>query len=112
MEAVDGRPALERYRQHRTFLRYDYAALPEALRDLRKRVIRRDDLYIFGALIPASEWAVVIGRRREALEALGVAEDHVEQFVLSYVRASGGFDVAVDRVVTADGRTRTVAPRR
>ncbi|MEO1698082.1 MAG: hypothetical protein AAFU73_12365 [Planctomycetota bacterium] len=112
VESVEGRPALERFRQHRTFLRYDYAALPEPLRDLRKRVIRRDDLYIFGALIPASEWAVVIGRRREALEVLGVAEEDVEQFVLSYVRTRDGFDVAVDRVVTADGRTLSAAPRR
>ena len=105
ISAVDGRFEAVGVRQHRPLVAYEYARLPKVLRELRQRVIRRDDIFLFSALIPPREWAVVIGRRREALDARGLHEDDIEQIVLRYVRVEGGFDVSVDTIVTVDGRT-------
>lgn len=102
---IPGRPALERFRQYRDLLSYEYARLPEPLRELRMRIVRRDEIYVFAALVPASEWALAVGRRRAALARHGVSEEDVARFELRYVRLPGGaFDLTVDRVVLADGR--------
>jgi len=113
VEEVTGPPPTERYRRYRDLFPFEYARLPSALRELRNTSVRRSDVFVFAALIPPSEWAVVIGRRRAALDALDLNEEDVEQFVLQYVRRSGGeVDVVVDRVVTADGRSlHPPAPR-
>ena len=106
VKTVKGRPPLERYRQYRDLFSFEYARLPEAVRELRTSIVRRDEVYLFAALIPASEWAVVIGRRREALERLSVDEDDVEEFVMTYVReANGTFDIAVDSLRLTSGKT-------
>lgn len=105
VEEVSGPPPTERYRRYRDLFPFEYSRLPSALRELRSSTVRRSDVFVFAALIPPSEWAVVIGRRRAALDALGLTEEDVEQFVLQYVRLSGGeIDILVDRVITADGR--------
>jgi len=102
---VAGRPALERYRQYRDLFSYDFERLPRPLRTLRSSVVRRDEVFLFAALIPAREWAVVVGRRQEAVRALGIAETEVERFVLRYIRlADGSFDLSVDEVHHVDGR--------
>ena len=105
VEEVSGPPPTDRYRRYRDLFPFEYSRLPSALRELRNSTVRRSDVFVFAALIPPSEWAVVIGRRRAALDALGLAEEDVEQFVLRYVRRGGDeIDVVVDRVLTADGR--------
>lgn len=102
---VAGRPELERFRQYRDLLSYEYARLPAALREMRTRVVRRDEIYVFAALLPASEWALAIGRRRQALARHGLKEDDVARFELRYVPlAGGGYDLTVDRLVLTDGR--------
>jgi hypothetical protein len=102
---VAGRPALERYRQYRDLFSYDFERLPRPLRTLRSSVVRRDEVFLFAALIPAREWAVVVGRRQEALRSIGIEETDVERFVLRYIRlANGSFDLAVDEVHHVDGR--------
>ena len=106
VKTVKGRPPLERYRQYRDLFSFEFARLPEEVRELRTSVVRRDEVFLFAALIPASEWAVVIGRRREALERLSVDEDDVEEFVMTYVRgANDTFDIAVDALRLANGKT-------
>lgn len=106
VKAVRGRPPLERYRQYRDLFSFEFARLPEAVRDLRTSVVRRDEVYLFAALIPVSEWAVVVGRRREVLERLSLDEDDVEEFVMTYVRGSNGsFDIAVDSLELTNGKT-------
>ncbi len=102
--AVKGRPDLERSRQYRDLFAYEFQHLPPKVRELRRAVIRRDEVFLFAALIPASEWAVVIGRRREACEHAGISEDDVDQYVLRYVRTrTGGFDFTVDELLLANG---------
>lgn len=104
IETVAGRPDLERSRQYRDLFAYEFQRLPAKIRELRRRVIRRDEVFLFAALIPASEWAVVIGRRQEACVAAGVGEEEVEQYVLRYVRAAGGqFDFVVDEIRLTSG---------
>ncbi|QDV08060.1 hypothetical protein Poly30_35960 [Planctomycetes bacterium Poly30] len=104
IETLAGRPDLERSRQYRDLFAYDFQRLPAKIRELRRRVIRRDEVFLFAALIPASEWAVVIGRRQEACRAAGVLEDDVEQYILRYVRVAGGrFDFIVDEIRLASG---------
>lgn len=103
---IDGRPPLERFRQYRDLFAYDFARLPKAIRDLRTTVVRRDQVYLFAALIPASEWAIVVGRRREATAQHGIEETDVSRFVMRYVRRNDGrFDIAVESFVLSDGRT-------
>jgi hypothetical protein len=52
IERVQGRPPLARYRQYRDLFDYEYARLPESLRDLRRSVLLRSEVYLFAALIP------------------------------------------------------------
>lgn len=105
IESLQGRPDLEHSRQYRDLFAYEFQRLPAKIRELRRQVIRRDEVFLFAALIPASEWAVVIGRRQEACLAASVSEDDVEQYVLRYVRgADGGFDFVVDEILLASGK--------
>lgn len=104
VEEVRGRPLLERYRQYRDLLDYEYARLPDVLRELRLRVVSRRDVYVFAALIPAGEWAVVVARRNEALAHAMRDLADVRSFTLRYLElGAGAFDLAVDHVVFADG---------
>jgi hypothetical protein len=104
VERVDERPPLEGYRQYRDLFDYEYARLPAALRELRRSVLTRSEIYLFAALIPAREWAVVVGRRRAALDESGRAQEDVRRFVLRYERRpDAGFDVRVDEIVFRDG---------
>lgn len=103
-ETLLGLPDLQNARQHRDLFAYDPGRLPEEIRELRRSVIRRDEVFLFAAMIPASEWAVVIGRRREAVEAAGVSESEVERYVLRYVPVTGDkFDFFVEELHLADG---------
>jgi len=104
IEEVHGRPPLERYRQYRDLFDYEYARLPELVRELRLRLPARRDVYVFAALVPAREWAIVVARRAEALARAGRELADVQRFVLRYVPLAGGaFDVVVDHVLFADG---------
>ena len=104
VEPADGLALLERYRQYRDLFDYEYARLPKPLRELRRKVPARDDVYLFAALIPAREWAVVVQRRREALENSGRDADDAHRFVLRYrARVQGGFDVVVEEIAFVDG---------
>lgn len=104
METLRGLPDLERSRQHRDLFAYDLGRLPREIRELRRSVIRRDEVFLFAALIPASEWAVVIGRRQEAVAAAGIDEASVERYVLRYVPTQrGGFDFLVEEIHLAGG---------
>lgn len=107
VERVQQSPPLESYRQYRDLFDYEYSRLPEPLRELRRSVVSRDEVYLFAALIPVSEWAVVLGRRQEALEQLGTDPDSIRRFTLRYVRTrTGGFDLQVEQVELADGSIR------
>jgi len=104
---IAGQPPLTRYRQYRDLFDYEYARLPEPLRRLRRSVLSRSEVYLFAALIPLREWAVVIGRRRAALARTGRDLAEVRKFVLRYVRTDAGlFDFRVEEIAFADG-TRT-----
>lgn len=103
---VPGRPDLSHFRQYRDLFGFEFSALPEPMRRLRTSVVRRDEVFLFAALIPAHEWAVAVGRRREALDRIGRAEEDVERFTLRYVPASNGrFDFSVEAIDFADGST-------
>jgi hypothetical protein len=104
VEEVRGRPPLEQYRQYRDLLDYPYARLPDVLRELRRRAISRRDVYVFAALVPVREWAVVVARRNEVLTQAGRDLSDVRSFVLRYLDLGDGtFDLAVEDVVFADG---------
>jgi len=104
IEHVRGHPPLARYRQYRDLFDYEYARLPGPLRDLRRSVLLRSEVYLFAALIPPGEWAAVIGRRREALERSGRAAADVRRFVVRYDRqGEGTYDIAVQEIVFQDG---------
>jgi hypothetical protein len=104
METLQGLPDLQRSRQHRDLFAYDLGRLPKEIRALRRNVIRRDEVFLFAALIPASEWAIVIGRRREAVQAAAVPESDVERYVLRYVPLPrGGFDFLVEEIHLVGG---------
>ncbi len=104
VETVSDREPLELYRQYRDLFDYEYARLPEALRRLRRSVLARSEIYLFAALIPVPEWAVVVGRRREALASTGRDLTEVSRFVLRYERrADDGFDLRVQEIVFSDG---------
>lgn len=104
VERVDARPPLESWRQYRDLFDYEYAALPNPLRELRRSVLARGEIYLFAALVPAREWAVVVGRRREALEASQRAPSEVRRYVLRYQRrADAGYDLRVEEIQFTDG---------
>lgn len=104
VESMSGDLQLERYRQYRDLFDYEYDSLPGPLRELRRSVLARSEIYLFAALIPAAEWAVVIGRRRDALNEAGRDADDVRRFVLRTERTEQGtFDVRVEEIVFADG---------
>jgi len=113
VELVKKAPPLEQYRQYRDLLdkRFSYDALPAPIRELRRRVFVRGDIYLFAALIPPREWGLVIVRREAALAAYnqnhsGPARtyDDVRKFSMRYVRLPGGaFDIRVARIQFADG---------
>ncbi len=99
-----GRPPLESFRQYRDLFDYEYARLPAVLRELRRSTLNRDDVYLYAALIPVREWALVIARRDAALTATGRERSEVRTFVLRYRRLDdGGFDLHVEEIVFADG---------
>lgn len=101
---VSARPSLEEYRQYRDLFDYEYARLPSELRALRRSVLARNEVYLFAALIPRQEWAVVIAIRGRALELAGRKMEDVKRFVIRYVRRSGGgFDFLVEEIRFADG---------
>lgn len=104
VESVAGRPPLDGFRQYRDLFDYEYARLPAPLRELRRSVLSKSEVFLFAALVPLEEWALVVGRREEALRASGRPLEEVRRFVLRYVRrAQGGFDLAVEEIVFADG---------
>ena len=102
---------LERFRRYRDLLRYRYKDLPRAVRTLRRQVPNRTDVYLFAALIPPSEWALAIARRKAALVRHNSrrpgkerTESDVSEFVMDYVPLpGGGFDIRVKAIVFADG---------
>ena len=111
VERVKGRPALESYRQYRDFFDYDYSRLPAPIRELRRSVLDRKDIYLFGALISAKEWAVVIARRREALASSGRRASEVRQYTLRYIRQSSNrIDVVVEEILFTDGERYRPSP--
>lgn len=103
VQSVHEPPPLERYRQYRDLFAYEYERLPAPLRALRRSVLSREEVYLFAALVPPSEWALVIGRRREALAAAGRSADEVRRFLLRYARRGDAFDVEVREIQFADG---------
>lgn len=103
---VPGRPDLSRFRQYRDLFGFEFSALPEPMRRLRTSVVRRDEIFLFAALIPAREWAVAVGRRREALDRIGRTEEEAERFTLRYVPVPDGrFDFSVEAIDFSDGST-------
>jgi hypothetical protein len=104
VERVDARPPLESWRQYRDLFDYEYAALPNPLRELRRSVLSRDEVFLFAALVPAREWAVVVGRRREALEQARRSPSEVRRYLLRYQRrADDGYDLRVEEIQFTDG---------
>ena len=104
VQTIAGRAPLEGYRQYRDLFDYEYARLDEPIRELRRGVVARNEIFLFAALIPVEEWAVIIGRRREALAQSGRELADVQRFVLRYVeRPTGGFDLIVEEIVFTDG---------
>ena len=111
VEAVRGPFRAERFLFYRDLFAYDYSSLPAPVRKLRRQVVTRSDVHWFAALIPTSEFAVVVGRRDEALRALGIELEDVRRFVLRYhPTAEGGFDLRVEQVELADGRRERIVP--
>jgi hypothetical protein len=102
---------LARFRQYRDLFAFPYGTLPGPLRDLRRSVFNRGDVYLFAALVPPSEWAVVIARRRAALRTYNARRsgpprtlDDVRRVTMRYVPlAGGGFDIRVAQILFADG---------
>lgn len=102
---VRGRPPLPAYRQYRDLFDYEYARLPAPLRELRRSVLARSEVYLFSALIPVAEWAVVIARRRAALAQAGRGLGDARRFTLRYRRRpDNAFDVEVREILFRDGR--------
>jgi hypothetical protein len=112
VEEVKGAAPLQRYHQYRDLFDYEYGRLPTPLRELRRTVLGRGEVYLFAALLSAEEWALIIARRRTALESAERALDEVRRFVLRYLRLpGGGFDLAVEEIVFADGTRYRPAAR-
>ena len=104
IETVRERIELASFRQYRDLFDYEYARLPEPIRALRRSVLARSEVFLFAALIPASEWALVIGRRREALDQSGRSLDEVRRFTLRYTRRRNDrFDFEVAEILFVDG---------
>jgi len=114
VERIGGGPPLEDHRQYRDLFDYEYARLPAALRELRRSLVARGDVYLFAALLSTQEWALVIARRRDALESAGRTQAEVRRFVLRYVHLpGGGFDLRPEELVFTDGsRFVPGAPRK
>ena len=113
VETVHAAPHLERYRQFRDLFEFEYAKLPPALRALRRSVLSRNEVFVFAALIPTSEWALVIGRRREALAQAGRKLDEVERVTMAYRQvAPDRFDIEVERIDFSDGTRFEMEARR
>lgn len=111
VQRVPGRPPLDSFRQYRDFFSYPYAKLPEVLRELRRTVLARNEILLFGALLPPREWALAIDRRRRALAATGHDSSEVREFVLRYIRTNGGgYDFQVGAIRLADGTLLDLAP--
>lgn len=90
--------------RYRDFFQFEYAKLPEPIRRLRKSVLNRGEVYLFAALIPVQEWALVVGRRERALQASGRELDAVRRFTLDYERiGEGRYDIVVDEILFTDG---------
>ncbi len=104
VEVVEGAPSIEGYRQYRDLFDYEYGRLPAPLRELRRSVLARGEVYLFAALLSPEEWALIIARRQAALAAAGRELSEVRRFILRYLRDPGsGYDLAVDEIVFADG---------
>jgi len=118
IEELRKAPPLSRYRQYRDLFAFSYESLPTPLRDLRRRVFVRGDVYLFAALIPAREWGLVIVRREAALASSNRDRttprtlDDVRGVTMRYERLAGGaFDIRVKEIQFADG-SRHVVPGR
>lgn len=109
IETVEGPPP-RRFRQYRDLFAYEYQRLPEPLRDLRRSVLARDEVFLFAALIPASEWALVIARRRAALEDAGREAADLRGCALRYTRRGEGYDLLVDELQFTDGSRHRPSP--
>ncbi len=111
VEHVQGSPPLQQFRQYRDLFNYPYDQLPDVLRELRRSVLARNEVYLFGALIPPQEWALAMDRRRRVLDESGRDLSEVEQFVLRYVRSSdGSYDFHVEAIHFSDGTKINPAP--
>jgi hypothetical protein len=111
IEEVRGPAPLTKYRQYRDLFAFSYESLPPPLRELRRRVFVRGDVYLFAALIPPREWGLVIVRRDAALAEINRGRkgaerthDDVKMFTMRYVRLPGSaFDIRVARISFDDG---------
>jgi hypothetical protein len=111
IEEVRSPAPLDQYRQYRDLFAFSYESLPRPLRELRRRVFVRGDIYLFAALLPPREWGLVIVRRDAALEQVNRGHDgpkrthdDVKSFTMRYVRLPGGaFDIQVARISFDDG---------
>ncbi len=111
IEEVRSPAPLTRYRQYRDLFAFSYESLPRPMRELRRRVFVRGDVYLFAALIPPREWGLVIVRRDAALEKVNRGRggrkrthDDVKNFTMRYVRLPGGaFDIQVAGISFDDG---------
>ncbi|MHC4849215.1 MAG: hypothetical protein ACYTEG_12270 [Planctomycetota bacterium] len=115
---IDEKAPLDRFRQYRDFFAFEYSDLPGVVRSLRRKVPIRSEIFLFAALIPPSEWAVVMARRATALEncrrelggeARGLED--LRRVEMRYVALpGGGFDIGVKQLVFADGTRWTQHP--
>lgn len=104
VQSVAGLPRFDEFHEYRDLFDYEYARLPASVRELRRSVLSRNEIYLFAALLPLREWALVVGRRHEALAASGRDAAEVKRYVLEYERMpEGGFDLRVEEVVFSDG---------
>lgn len=103
VQSVAGLPSFDDFHEYRDLFDYEYARLPAPVRELRRSVLSRNEIYLFAALVPLREWALVVGRRREALIASGREASEVQRYVLEYERMpAGGFDLRVEEIVFVD----------
>ncbi len=111
IEEVRAPAPLTQYRQYRDLFAFNYESLPTPIRELRRRVFVRGDIYLFAALIPPREWGLVITRRDTALKEFNRrhggrerTHDDVRGFTMRYVRLPGGaFDIEVTKINFDDG---------
>jgi hypothetical protein len=108
---VDQAAPLSAFRQYRDLFAFPYDTLPEAVRRLRRSVPDRQEVYLFAALIPPAEWAVVIARREAALSEFNRLHrghprtmEEVRRVTMRYAPLpGGGFDVRVTQILFSDG---------